>query len=38
MGFLPRDRAPKLEEEILIKDLWGLIKGDENKGVSFNTL
>jgi len=38
MGFLPRDKAPEATEENLCRDLWTLVKGDENHGVTFNTL
>ena len=38
LGFLPRDKAPDQSEEALCNDLWTLIKGEDNKGVNFNTL
>jgi len=38
MGFLPQDRAPNDPEKKLIEELWGLTKGDENNGVTFDTL
>jgi hypothetical protein len=38
LGFLPPDRAPNDHERGLIGELWGLTKGEENKGVTFDTL
>ena len=38
LGYLPRDKAPEQHEEDLAKDLWTLVKGEDNHGVSFNTL
>ncbi len=38
LGFLPRDKAVEALEESLCRDLWTLVKGEENHGVTFNTL
>lgn len=38
MGFLPRNKAPEMFEQDLCRDLWTLVKGEENQGVSFDTL
>lgn len=38
MGFLPQDKAPNADESQLCNELWGLVKGEENGGVTFETL
>ena len=38
LGFLPRTKAPEAHELLLINDLWTLAKGQENHGVTFDTL
>lgn len=38
MGFLPRNKPAENFEMDLCRDLWTLVKGDENRGVSFDTL
>lgn len=38
LGFLRRDRAPAAFEDVLLNDLWALLKGEENSGVTFDTL
>ena len=38
MGFLPQDKAPNAHETQLCNELWGLVKGEEYGGVTFDTL
>ena len=38
LGFLPRNKAPDAHEEALCSDLWTMIQGDKNNGVTLDTL
>jgi hypothetical protein len=38
LGFLPINKVPENFEVDLSRDLWTLAKGEENQGVSFDTL
>lgn len=38
LGFLPKDRAPEPHERALCQDLWTLVRGEEMRGVSYDTL
>lgn len=38
LGFLPKDRAPEPHELALCNDLWTMVRGEDNQGVSYDTL
>lgn len=38
MGFLPRNKAPENFERELCLDIWKMVRGEEQQGVSFDTL
>jgi hypothetical protein len=38
LGFLPKNKALETYEMDLVHDLWTVTRGDEQQGVSFDTL
>ena len=38
MGFLPPNKQPELVDQALCQDLWTMLQGEKNKGVSIDTL
>ena len=38
LGFLPRNKVPENHELELCNELWTVVRGEENSGVSYDTL
>ena len=38
MGFLPLNKEPEQVDRALLEDFWVLLRGEDNNGVSLDTL